>query len=739
MTRRDLLTRIFWISAFLLLFVLAFLASVIFLNPSSVGNQDFVWNLNLWAFVWALVFIFILVLSVVLARSLIRLFFEYQSEYPSSRIKRKLVLVFVIFSLFPALIMAFLALGLINQNLATWISAPSEQILQSARFIAGQYYAEKESGVRALAETLAQRIDPTRPPAAAALREWSFSLGFDGFRLTDAAGRVVLEGGRTPAEPVAGYLAGEASEGRTAYQLQAQVNLQPGIVDYGMVAVPLRQDGRTGGTLLLTFTIPRSVAFHASGVEEADRVYRGLKGTVHSLQMTYFLVLAMTTLAVVFGFVWLGNYIARKLTVPLEALAAGSRELAEGNLDHRVEVNAVDELSDLVGSFNRMAEQLKESRRSLEAANAELLRTNHHLEERRRYIETVLQNIATGVLTVDQSGVIRTANQAALKMLQTTWEDLIGQPLRSVMDPALYADFQEMTKRALVYGTHRRQLTLHRDTTQLFTAATLTVNHVTPEKGLEYLLVLDDLTELIRAEKFIAWQEVARRLAHEVKNPLTPIQLSVERIQRRFDRLSDGLTGTEAVREFRDVLTEATRIILNESRVLKGLLTEFSRFARLPICHPVPSDLHALIEQTLQRYNGSLDRVTVTRHFDPTLGLVPADPEQLQRVFVNLIDNSMDALVDEQDRRIEIRTQLNPARNSVRIEFSDNGHGIEPGEYEHLFLPYFSTKRKGTGLGLTIVRQIIGEHQGSIRAEPNATKGTRFIMEIPYQPDRTGV
>ncbi len=736
MKRRDLLARIFWIAGFLLLFVLAFLASVVFLNPSSVGNRNFVWNLNLWAFVWALVFIFTLVLTVVLARSLIRLFFEYPSHHPSSRIKRKLVLVFVIFSLFPALIMAFLALGLINQNLTTWVSAPSEQLLQSARFIARNYYSEKEHSMRAAAELLAAQLASGSPPDASVLKEWADRLGFDGFRLTNPQGVTLLEAGRRIEKEGAAHLLAEAGAGRTAYHLEEQVNLQPGIVDHGLVAVPVSSaEGTPTKILLLSFTVPRSVAFHVAGVEEADRVYQGLKGTVESLRLTYFLVLALTTLAVVFGFVWLGNYIARKLTVPLEALAAGSRELAEGNLDHRVDVQTVDELAILVNSFNRMADQLRESRRSLEEANRELLRTNHSLEERRRYIETVLQNIATGVLTVDQSGVIRTANQAALKMLQVTWEDLIGRPIREVTDPGLYADFQEMTKRALVYGTHRKELTIRRAGHQLFAAATLTVSHVTPEKGLEYLLVLDDLTELLRAEKFAAWQEVARRLAHEVKNPLTPIQLSVERIQRRFDRLSAGLPETEDVKEFRTVLTEAAGIILNESKMLKGLLTEFSRFARLPICRPVPTDLHALIEETLHRYNGALEPVTVVRNFDPAVGPVLVDPEQLQRVFVNLIDNSMDAMVDERDRRITIRTALNRARNSVTIEFSDNGHGIPPADYEHLFLPYFSTKKKGTGLGLTIVRQIIGEHQGYIRAEPNEPKGTRFVIEIPRGRD----
>jgi two-component system, NtrC family, nitrogen regulation sensor histidine kinase NtrY len=318
-------------------------------------------------------------------------------------------------------------------------------------------------------------------------------------------------------------------------------------------------------------------------------------------------------------------------------------------------------------------------------------------------------------------------------MLRAHAGNLIGRPISEVTDPDLYQDFREMRARALVYGTYRKQLTIRRADVQLFVAATMTVNHLPGEDGQarEFLIVLDDLTELIRAEKFAAWQEVARRLAHEIKNPLTPIQLSVERIRRRFDRLASALPRSEQIAGFEEVLEQGSRMILSEARLLKGLLSEFSRFARLPICRPVPVSLHGLIEETLRRYDGSLGPITVEKEFDQRIGDISADPEQLQRVFVNLIDNSMDALIDTTDRRIQIRTRLNDARKSVSVEFADNGHGIAPEDYEQLFLPYFSTKKKGTGLGLAIVRQIISEHNGYIRAEPNNPQGTRFMIELP--------
>jgi two-component system nitrogen regulation sensor histidine kinase NtrY len=470
-------------------------------------------------------------------------------------------------------------------------------------------------------------------------------------------------------------------------------------------------------------------------VTEASEVYAGLKGTLASLRVHYFSILALTTLTVEFGFVWLGSYIAKKLTIPLEALAEGSRELAEGNLSHRVSVKAVDELGILVRSFNRMAEQLKESREELEKANSQLMNTNVRLDERRQYIETILQNIATGVLTVDESEMIRTVNEAALKMLQTTRREILDREMRKVTDPRLYSEFTAMKKRARLYGTARQQITIERNESRLFVAATVTANPISRADEVEYLIVLDDLTELIRAEKFAVWQEVARRLAHEIKNPLTPIQLSAERIKKRFIRLTAGRVDAKELEEFGDVLEETTRIIVTESLMLKNLLAEFSRFARLPMCKPVEVNLHELIENTLSLYDGRLRAVRLEKEFDHRIGDVRLDPEQMQRVLVNLIDNSMAALVEvDGDRYIEIKTAYNEARGSVRVEISDSGVGIAAEDYEHLFLPHFSTKREGSGLGLAIVRQIVSEHNGFVRAEPNIPEGTRFIIEFPVGP-----
>ncbi len=737
MKQKELLRKIYWVSGFLVLFVAAFLVSVFFLNPSSVGNRNFLWNFSLWAVIWALIFILVLSLTIALARNLIRLFFEFQGRRPGSRIKTKLVLTFIIFSLFPALIMFFLAFGLINQNLTKWASAPSEQLLQSSATIANQYYLEKRALILSNARNLAAVLADDEEILGEGLIQQARRKGFYGVSVVLADGSVIAEAGLPIEDSVKADASDVIGEG-FHYALKRKVASEEGVIDRGTVGVVL--DSSKGGperVLFLSFSVPKSVAFEVERVREANQVYEDLQGTLASLRGTFILILSMTTLALVFGFVWLGNFIAKKLTVPLEALAEGSRELAEGNLDYRVGVQAVDELGILVDSFNKMAAQLKEGRSQIERANLQLKDTNVRLDERRQYIETILQNIATGVITVDESDVIRTANRAALNMLQAIPDEIIGRPIRAVADAKLHSDFRAMKKRARLFGTYRRQVTIERNERPLLVAATMTANPVPFRDETEYLIVLDDLTELIRAEKFAAWQEVARRLAHEIKNPLTPIQLSAERINRRFEKIANSLPQSEELKEFQRILGEATRIIVVESRMLRNLLAEFSQFARLPACKPTEVGLNDLIEKSLKLFEGALTPVEVRKELDHRIDKVFVDPDQMQRVFVNLLDNSLEAMVEQTtDRIITIRTLFNSTRKSATIEFADTGHGIQADDYEHLFLPYFSTKRKGTGLGLAIVRQVITEHSGFVRAEPNTPQGTKILIEIPVDGSR---
>ena len=732
MAQKTLRQKIYWTGAGLAILLLSFLISVTFLNPSSVGNTDFVENINLWAFIWAVNFVLFLILCFILARDLIKLYFEHPPEELGKRIKSKLITTFTLFSLFPAVLMSFLAFGLINSNLQLWFTSPSEQLLESAEDVIATFY---EQNRRLLLQSLGQvlgELDPEDLRWEGGVEENQLPPIFEGMAIyTSDRERVWSLGWRE--EDVTEAL-DQALSGEHVYRHRRGTEMNRADIDLVLAASPIRDSsGGISGVLLAQHVVPSSVEFNALEAVKARGRFNELKGSLRQIQDNYILILAVTTLAVIFGFVWLGTYIARKITVPLEALARGAHHLSEGNLDYRVNVAAVDELGVLVDSFNRMATQIRDSRRELERANEELLQTNTELAEGRYYIERILQNIGTGVMSVDHNDIVRTVNRAALRILKSNREEVVGQHLRKVGGESMYEQFAEMKKRARLYDSYRREILLSREDQQVYIAATVTANPQTTGGGEEFLVVLDELTELIRAEKFAAWQEVARRLAHEIKNPLTPIQLSTERVNSRFEQLDPS--NPEAVGEFGRILGDALKIISAEAQTLKLLVQEFSGFARLPISKPIETGLHDLIEQTLERYDGSLHSVRIERDFDPRVTTVMLDPEQMRRVFVNLIDNALDALADcDYERAITITTRPNPLNESVTIEFTDNGSGIAPADYDNLFFPYFSKKTKGTGLGLAIVQQIVNDHNGYVRAEPNHPSGMRFRIEIPlYQ------
>jgi len=502
--------KLYFLAGASVLFILIFLVSVIFLNPSSVGNENFVGYFSLWALFWSLIFITILILAFLLARNVIKVFFEYQAHTPGSGIKTKLILTFGIFSLFPSMIMLFIAYGLINQNLTRWVSAPSEQLLESSRIIADQFYLLKKRQITTAAREVVAEMAESGLSDTARIEDLLSRRGFEGALVFDSSSERIESFGTSSAT---GDLTSEVDSilhGETYYFLEKQVNQQPGIIDEGVIGVGLGEiPGGFTHALFLEFDVADSVAYNAGRVYEANEVYKDLKGTLASLRFNYFSILALTTLAVVFSLIWLGSYIARRLTVPLEALVEGSRELGQGNLDYRVRVKTIDELKVLVDTFNRMAEELKQNRLKLEFANSELLDTNRTLDENHRYMEAVLQNIATGVVTVDHNDIVCSANDAVFKMFQYSGMDLKGVDIREALSSELYNEFLEMKKRADLYGISRRQVSFTRQGYTLYVAATVSANPVSREDRNEYLVVLDDLTELIRSEKFSAWQEVA--------------------------------------------------------------------------------------------------------------------------------------------------------------------------------------------------------------------------------------
>jgi nitrogen fixation/metabolism regulation signal transduction histidine kinase len=419
-------------------------------------------------------------------------------------------------------------------------------------------------------------------------------------------------------------------------------------------------------------------------------------------------------------------------------LAEGAAAVAAGNLDYRVYCTAFDELENLVTSFNRMTADLQENKAHIEAAQNSLRESNAELDDRRRFIETILHAIPTGVVVLNIDHRIRTMNRAALQMLDAHGHSGDAR-LEDVVKGQAGDTLRTLLRKSSMLGPVVRDIDLNLQGKTLHLAATVTPLIDSSEQHSGWVIVLDDLTELLRMEKMAAWQEVARRLAHEIKNPLTPIQLSAERMLHRFPQIplpGGGAAQGEAWRKqlaaYEELLSECVQTITCEADSLKNLVDEFSEFARLPGVRLEETDLHRVLESALSLYNGRIQDVQIEKVFDPGLPPVLLDGEQMKRVFINLFDNALEAMSGDSSAKVlRICTSRNVLQRSVRIEISDTGCGF-PKEYQDsLFLPYFSTRRGGTGLGLAIVRQIVSDHRGQVRAEPNIPLGTRIVIDLP--------
>ncbi len=455
---------------------------------------------------------------------------------------------------------------------------------------------------------------------------------------------------------------------------------------------------------------------------ELDRLGKQ-QATIRSIGL---LTLGVLTFLLMFASSWVAFYVARGLTTPIKALAEGASEIARGNLTHRVDVLAEDELAILVNAFNDMSARLE--------ANAV------EIAERRRYIETVLDTLPTGVISFDPDDHVSTINGAAIEILGLKGDDFAGV---SVVDLAEGDDlkvFERLIGRARRVGNASDQTVLKPANSNGDVNAAdgrtvaITASALPADSGV--VLVIEDLSELIAAQRASAWQEVARRMAHEIKNPLTPIQLSAERIAKRFDRTGHEDLGLgKRINDkgpIGDVVHESTATILREVSSLKSMVDEFSRFARLPDAKLEAGDVNAVVYQAIAGFEGKFPGVSIDFAEGEDLPEVLLDEEQVKRVFVNLIENAAEAFVAEQsDRRIEITTRHDQARDIIVAEIADNGKGIPAIDLQKLFQPYFSTKGRGTGLGLAIVKRIITEHRGRIVVAANQPQGARFTIEIP--------
>jgi two-component system nitrogen regulation sensor histidine kinase NtrY len=440
------------------------------------------------------------------------------------------------------------------------------------------------------------------------------------------------------------------------------------------------------------------------------------------------LIFSCITLVLLSSLLWMALYLSKQVTLPIQALAEGTREVSSGNFDYQVPEQTHDELGTLVRSFNTMTTQLRDSRSQIDQFTRNLQQAVQELERRRQLIETVLENIPPGVLSLDPDGNILRSNPAVVELFgpcakdARTIEDLFGaEDARSI---------RYLLRRALRTGVVSRELEIIASGRVMHAA--VTVSSLGPRRANSgFVLVLDDLTELLRAQKAAAWQEVARRIAHEIKNPLTPIQLSAQRLSRYLEKRDASDSSVPQDPELTRLVAESSRLIEREVGTLAALVNEFSQFVRFPSAKLESADVNNIVREAIEVFSGRLDGISLNTTFAAQTPAIRADTGLLRSVIVNLIDNAAEALESALVKSITVETRLKPDSDAVEIIVADTGHGISPHDKDKLFLPHFSTKDRGTGLGLAIAARIVAEHGGGLRVEDNSPVGSRFILELP--------
>jgi PAS domain S-box-containing protein len=684
-------------------------------------------------------FVALVVFSFIFIRSLLKLRRERRDRELGSKIKTRLLVYFIAISFLPITAMAVFSYLFLNRSLEKWFNNATQSAIKEAGEIQREALDTEIRNLHDTGSLMAVLLSKQSEASWQQTLDRMLVAGhLSAVEIVTPQGQVLMKSEAALADNDRQSLAGLLERAR-----QAPGEIGDSLADgkgYDVIAISLSPDRS-----LLISPAKRSDTDLNDKITGSKSEYQNLARRQKRVRWLGLSTLGLLTLMLLFVSSWVAIYLARGIATPIKALAEASNEIARGNLSYRVTTFAEDELALLAHSFNQMTAQLEENRRRIEVGAAELREKNLALEERRNYIETVLESLSSGVVSLDENNRVTTINAAAAQILK------LGSLLNgaATLDELVGADdlvvLSQLLRRARRTGQAAEQTQLARgaanDAEVIPLALTATALRGASGQGRGVVLVMEDLSELLNAQRAAAWREVARRMAHEIRNPLTPIQLSADRITRSFHRVGsngDHEQNNGAGRNAADdehvatVINECTETITREVAGLKAMVDEFSRFARLPLARLEAGDLNEVVGQAVGLYEDRHDGVKIEMNLDQTLPAVMLDTEQLRRVFVNLIDNALGALADQEgERLITISTTHDAERSLLVAEVKDTGHGIHPAAFQRLFQPYFSTRGTGTGLGLAIVQRIIMEHRGRIRAETNFPRGAKFIIELP--------
>ncbi len=659
--------------------------------------------------------ILLILLIFLVVRNLVKLIFERKKGILGSRLRVRLVLAFVALSLVPTLLLFVSAGGFVTRSFERWFDVQVENALQGSLEIGQAYYQNSANNALFYARQVSQRMtqeglfDSRR---MADLKEFiqakqrEYNLGTVEVFAPDHQLLVVAFNDQVPTgvtiKPESDFL-NRALRGLEATRTQA---FGEGDIIRGGVPV-YSSDRKILGVVVVDYYLPKSITSRALQISRSYEQYKHLTALKRPVKNSYILTLLLITLVIIFSATWFGLYLAKGITVPIQKLAEGTHEVAHGNWDYQIEASGDDEIGTLVDSFNQMTRDLKQ--------------INLELGRRGRYMETLLGNITAGVISVDPEGKITTMNKAAEQMLGLKADQTLGRNYAGVFQLEHLHVMREIMEQVRRGGGVEREVKIplpDQILTAVVTGATLRGDGGNILGG---MIFLEDITQIQKVQRMEAWREVARRIAHEIKNPLTPIQLSAERLRKRYAKVLEG-DGA--------ILDKCTSTIIKQVEDLKNLVNEFSQFARLPAAELTANDLNEIVREALFLFKEGHKGIDFQFHKGeiPPLEL---DRDQIKRVLINLLDNAV-AAVDVKGE-IKISTFYNPSSGVVLLEVADDGCGLAPEVRARIFDPYFSTKKEGTGLGLAIVSAIVADHRGHIRVRPNEPKGTRFIIELPVR------
>jgi len=687
--------------------------------------------------VFALININVLLLLLLLyltTRNLVKLIFERKKKIMGARLRTKLVLAFITLSLFPTIILFFVSVQFINTSIEYWYNLPIERSLKNSVEVSQDYYQNIDEELISFGNNISRLITYNGYMLIARSDELEkfinekqaeyrltsikvFSSSLD-LKAASQDERTDLTSFKNPDKAV---LSKSINKGTDLLNTQSSAH---GDLITGIVPIFSRTESKAiVGLVALSRIIPEISINRLQGVTRGFEEYKQFKMLKRPMKISHVITLSIVTLLIIFSSVWFGFFLSKGITVPIQELAEGTQHIASGDYDFFIDLEAPDEIGVLVNSFNRMTLDLKTSKKQLEETNAELIKSNIEMEQRRLYMEIVLANIAAGVLSADLNGKILTINKSAELILNIKAEKIIGNNFKDVMKEdqvAVINGFFE-DKNLLRKGIMQKQITFSVGNKTLTLLVSINMLRDDQDKYSGLVIVFEDMSEIEKAQRMAAWREVARRIAHEVKNPLTPIQLSAQRLKKKYGHI----IGNEDSKVFE----ECTDMIIDQAEGLKRLVNEFSSYARMPVSNPRPEDIGQIIKEAIGLYQETQSNIKVIYRDSSDVPIFKIDKEQIKRVMINLLDNAIAAIEDKGEIIVDLSYIKD--QETARIEVTDNGKGIPPDHKMRLFEPYFSTKKHGTGLGLAIVNTIIHDHKGYIEVQDNEPRGTKLIIELP--------